>query len=149
MKEIGGYFELDRLTSDKGEYYKDLIALNTARNASVYLVKVKGIKKIYIPYFLCDSISLVCDREKIVYEYYHVDESFQPVFAKALNDDEYLYIVNFYEQLSNERILVLVLKNKCERIIVDNTHAFFQQSTEGIDTIFYSCHKRIRWNVSM
>lgn len=22
MKEIGGYFELDRLTSDKGEYYK-------------------------------------------------------------------------------------------------------------------------------
>ena len=49
MNEIGGYIELDELISN--EYYPDLIALNTARNALVYLVRSKGVEKIYIPYF--------------------------------------------------------------------------------------------------
>lgn len=138
MKEIGGYFELDRLISNRGEYYGNLIALNTARNALVYLVKAKRIKKIYIPYFLCDSVSLVCDREKIKYGYYHTDENFQPVFDKSLDKDEYLYVVNYYGQLTNERIVEL--KNQYGRIIADNIHAFFQKPVSGVDTI-YSCRK--------
>lgn len=138
MKEIGGYFELDRLISNRGEYYGNLIALNTARNALVYLVKAKRIKKIYIPYFLCDSVSLVCDRENIKYGYYHTDERFQPVFDKALGEDEYLYVVNYYGQLTNDRIAGL--KSRYGRIIVDNIHAFFQRPMQGVDTI-YSCRK--------
>lgn len=138
MKEIGGYFELDRLISDNGEYYKDLVSLNTARNALVYLVKAKKINKIYIPYLLCDSVSLVCDRERIEYEYYHTDENFQPIFDRELKDNEYLYVVNLYGQLSNERISEL--KRQYKRIIADNIHAFFQKPIDGIDTI-YSCRK--------
>lgn len=138
MKEIGGYFELDRLTSDKGEYYKNLVPLNTARNALVYLAKAKRIKKIYIPYLLCDSVSLVCDREGIAYEYYHTDENFQPLFYRVLGQNEYLYVVNLYGQLSNDRISEI--REKYKRIIVDNIHAFFQKPVDGIDTI-YSCRK--------
>lgn len=138
MKEIGGYFELDRLTSDKGEYYKSLVPLNTARNALVYLAKAKRIKKIYIPYLLCDSVSLVCDREGIAYEYYHTDENFQPLFDRVLGQNEYLYVVNLYGQLSNDRISEI--REKYKRIIVDNIHAFFQKPVDGIDTI-YSCRK--------
>ena len=138
MKEIGGYFELDRLTGGNGEYYSDLIALNTARNALVYLVKAKGIKKIYIPYFLCDSVSLVCNREGIAYEHYHTNKDFQPIFDKALQDDEYLYVVNLYGQLNNE--IISELKRTYGKIIVDNIHGFFQKPVEGIDTI-YSCRK--------
>lgn len=115
-----------------------MIALNTARNALVYIVKARGIRKIFIPYLLCDSVSLVCDREGIKYEYYHTDENFQPVFDNMLKDDEYLYVVNLYGQISNENILKL--KNKYARIIVDNIHAFFQRPIDGIDTI-YSCRK--------
>lgn len=138
MKEIGGYFGLEGHISNGGEYYKDLVALNTARNALVYLVKAKRIKKLYIPYLLCDSVSLVCDREGIPYEYYHTDESFQPIFDRELKDNEYLYVVNLYGQLSNERILEL--KRQYKRIIADNIHAFFQKPVDGIDT-FYSCRK--------
>lgn len=138
MKEIGGYFELDRLTSDKGEYYKSLVPLNTARNALVYLAKAKRIKKIYIPYLLCDSVSLVCDREEITYEYYHTDRNFQPLFDRVLGQNEYLYVVNLYGQLSNNRISEI--REKYKRIIVDNIHAFFQKPVDEIDTI-YSCRK--------
>lgn len=138
MKEIGGYFELDKLKANNGEYYSNLIALNTARNALVYLVKAKKIKKIYIPFFLCDSVSLVCDREHIEYECYHTDENLHPILNITLKYNEYIYIVNFYGQLSNERILEL--KNEYTRVIVDNIHAFFQAPITGIDTI-YSCRK--------
>lgn len=138
MKEIGGYFGLESLISNGGEYYSDLIALNTARNALVYFAKARNIRKIYIPYFLCDSVSLVCDREGIAYGYYHTDDLFKPIFDKSMQSDEYLYVVNLYGQLSND--VIYSLKNKYERIIVDNIHAFFQQPIEGIDTI-YSCRK--------
>lgn len=138
MKEIGGYFGFENLLNNCGEYYSGLIALNTARNALVYLVKAKGIRKIYIPYLLCDSVSLVCDRERIAYDYYHIDNNFLPLLEEALGNDEYLYVVNLYGQLSND--VIRSLKNKYERIIVDNTHAFFQQPIEGMDTI-YSCRK--------
>ena len=136
MNEIGGYIELDELISN--EYYPDLIALNTARNALVYLVRSKGIEKIYIPYFLCDSVSNVCTRENIPFEYYHIDKNFEPIFERELKENEFLYIVNFYGQLTEERINALKIKH--QHIIVDNVQAFFDSPIGNIPTI-YSCRK--------
>lgn len=132
--EIGGYFEFENLIHK--EYYPELIALNTARNAVAYLIKTKGIKKLFIPTFLCDSIYKVCEREGCAYDYYEVGEDFQPIFCKKLDDNEWVYIVNYYGQVLNERDL----KEKYIRIIFDNVQAFFQKPIEGIDTI-YSCRK--------
>lgn len=134
--EIGGYFGLEPLISN--EYYKDIIALNTARNALLYILKARKIQKLYIPYYLCDSVSEMCDREGYTYEFYHINSSFLPVFDKELSDNEYLYIVNYYGQISNEQIINLQAKYK--RIIIDNVQAFFQKPVHGIDTI-YSCRK--------
>ncbi|MCQ2454796.1 MAG: hypothetical protein MJ090_01435 [Clostridia bacterium] len=138
MKEIGGYFGLESFKNNGGEYYKDLIALNTARNALVYFVKVQKIKKIFIPYLLCNSVSLVCDRENIEYEYYNIDENFLPVFDRQLKNDEYLYVVNLYGQIANAKLEEL--KNKYKNIIVDNIHAFFEEPIKDTATI-YSCRK--------
>ena len=132
--EIGGYFELEKLIHN--EYYSDLIALNTARNAMAYLIKAKGIKKLVIPAYLCDSIYKVCEREGCHYEFYKVDEKFQPIFEKKLNENEWLYIVNYYGQVRNST----ELKKKYNRIILDNVQAFFQKPIDGIDTL-YSCRK--------
>ena len=134
--EIGGYFGLEPLISN--EYYKDLLALNTARNALLYILKARRIQKLYIPYYLCDSVSEMCDREGYTYEFYHINSGFLPVFEKNLSDNEYLYIVNYYGQISNEQIKKLQAKYK--RIIIDNVQAFFQKPVQGIDTI-YSCRK--------
>ena len=132
--EIGGYFGLENLIHK--EYYPDLIALNTARNAVAYLIKTKRIKKLYIPSYLCDSIYKVCEREGCLYEFYEIDADFQPVFNQSLKDDEWLYIVNYFGQVAN----VKELKATYERIIIDNVQAFFEKPSEGIDTL-YSCRK--------
>lgn len=136
MKEIGGYLELEQFVSN--EYYPNLIALNTARNALVYLLNARKVQKVYLPHFLCDSVSKVCQREGYAYEYYAVKRDFTPDFDKALAAGEYLYIVNFYGQLSNE--MIAEYQKQYHSIIVDNVQAFFQHPVEGVDTL-YSCRK--------
>mgnify|MGYP000882286192 CR=1 FL=1 len=136
MKEIGGYFGLEQLVNN--EYHRDLIALNTGRNALLYVLKAKDIQKLYIPYYLCHSVSYMLEKHKFNYTYYHIDADFNPLFDIRLDDHDYLYIVNYYGQLTNE--VVTSLKQKYERIIIDNAQAFFQKPVVGIDTI-YSCRK--------
>jgi hypothetical protein len=136
MKEIGGYFGLDQLVNN--EYYKNLLSLNTGRNALLYLFKMKNIQKLYIPYYLCNSVSYMLEKHEFDFEYYHIDADFNPIFNKKLCEDEYLYIVNYYGQLTNDK--VIHLNQKYGKIIIDNTHAFFQKPINGIDTI-YSCRK--------
>ncbi len=132
MREIGGYFGLEQLI--KNEYYKDLIALNSARNALVYILKARKIKKLYIPYFLCESVANVLQSEGYLYEYYHIDNALLPIFDKRLDGDEYLYIVNYYGQIDKEK--AIELKNRYGNIILDNVQAFFQEPIVGIDTIY-------------
>jgi hypothetical protein len=136
MKEIGGYFGLDQLVNN--EYYKNLLSLNTGRNALLYLLKAKNIQKLYIPYYLCNSVSYMLEKHEFDFEYYHIDADFNPIFNKKLCEGEYLYIVNYYGHLTNDK--VIHLNQKYGKIILDNTHAFFQKPINGIDTI-YSCRK--------
>jgi hypothetical protein len=136
MKEIGGYFGLEHLISN--EYYKDLIPLNIGRNALLYILKAKNIKKLYIPYYLCNSVCDMLRKNGYDFEYYNIGSEFVPIFNKTLANDEYLYIVNYYGQLTEKKIIDL--KQEHEQIILDNTQAFFQKPTEKIDTI-YTCRK--------
>lgn len=135
MKEIGGYIELD--TYSLPLLHKEAIALNCGRNALAYVLKCKNIKKIYIPKFLCKSVYNVCQREHVLVSFYNIDKSFLPIDL-CLNDDEWLYIVNYYGQLTNDQILDY--KKKYKNIIVDNAQSYFQMPVEGVDTL-YTCRK--------
>jgi len=136
MKEIGGYFGLEQLTSN--EYYKDLIPLNNGRNALLYILKAKKIKKLYIPYYLCDVIRDMLQVNNYEFEFYKIGSDFMPIFNKHLGEDEYLYMVNYYGQITNKKIFDF--KKQFGKIIMDYTHAFFQKPIVGIDTI-YTCRK--------
>lgn len=136
MKEIGGYFGLEELINN--EYYKDSIPLNNGRNALLYILKAKRIKKLYIPYYLCDVISEMLKINNYDFEYYRIDFDFMPILNKKIGKDEYIYIVNYYGQQTNEKIINL--KKQFGQIIMDYTHAFFQKPITGIDTI-YTCRK--------
>lgn len=135
MKEIGGYLELD--TYQLPMLHKDAIALNSARNCLAYLIRKKRIKRIYIPKFLCKSVSDICIKEKVEVLYYSIDIDFFPVELQ-LQQESWLYVVNYYGQLSNQ--LLAQLKAKYKNIIVDNVQAYFQEPVNGIDTI-YTCRK--------
>jgi hypothetical protein len=136
MKEIGGYFGLESFT--EGSMYSGLVGVNSARNALVYLLYARRINKLYIPYYLCNSVSGVCEREGFAYEYYNIGNDLLPIFDKELGEGEYLYVVNYFGQLDDG--VILSLKARYGNLILDNVQAFFHKPIEGIDTL-YSCRK--------
>ncbi len=136
MKEIGGYLELEDFHG--GEYYPDAVAVNNGRNGLLYLIKAQNIRKLYIPYYLCDSVSELCERSVCPYESYPIHEDFTPAFDSSLKKGEYLYIVNYFGRLDDEKIQAL--KTQYKNVILDNVQAFFSRPQHGIDTI-YSCRK--------
>lgn len=135
MREIGGYIELDSYRLPM--LHEGAIALNSGRNCLRYLIRAKKIKKIVLPKFLCASISEVCNIEKVSIRFYSVGEDLLPQRIE-LQDDEWLYIVNYYGQLKNVKLQHFV--TTYERVIVDQVQAYFQTPLEGIDTI-YTCRK--------
>lgn len=132
MREIGGYIELDtyrgKMLHDGG------IKLNCGRCALDYVIRTKKIKKIYVPKFMCNSNDLVLRKNSVETKYYSIGKDFKPIIEKR-QADEWLYLVNYYGQLSNEYI-----KTLGNNIIVDNAHAYFQKNIEGYITI-YNCRK--------
>ena len=136
LKEIGGYFGLENYGGN--EYHENAVAVNSGRNALLYLIKAHKIEKLYIPHYLCDTVYKLCEREEIPYEFYNVNIDFTPAFDKDLQKNEWIYIVNYYGQISNEQIKEY--KAKYKNIVFDNVQSFFQEPVKGIDTV-YSCRK--------
>ncbi|MEG0395976.1 MAG: hypothetical protein RR764_02330 [Oscillospiraceae bacterium] len=136
MQEIGGYLGLEQF--DGHEKYAKLVAVNSGRNALLYILRAREINKIYIPFFLCDSVSALCDKYHYQYEYYHINNQFEPIFDKELKPNEYLYIVNYYGILDADKLRCF--KALYTNIIVDNVQAFFSEPIDEIDAV-YSCRK--------
>ncbi len=136
MREIGGYIEFEYFCGR--EYHEGALALNSGRHCVEYLIRAEGIKKLYMPYFMCDSVSSLCLRLGVDVGYYHTDIDFCPRFEGELGEGEWLYVVNYYGQLDDR--LVAELQKKYGRVILDNAQAFFKKPIGDIPTC-YTCRK--------
>lgn len=135
MKEIGGYFDFECYT--KKHYHCNALRLNSARYAIEYILKVREIQKIYIPYYVCDSVINMIKKNNIEVQFYNISESFMPVFNKQLNNKEVILIVNYFGLLTD---IIPKLSRKFKNVIIDNTQAFFVKPINEIDTV-YSARK--------
>lgn len=135
MKEFGGYIELD--TYRMPMLHDGALALNCGRNCLAYLIKARRIQRVKVPFFMCDSVFDACKRYGAEISFYHVDKQFKPVNI-FLADDEWLYVMNYYGQLTSEYITEL--KQKYDRVIVDNAQAYFDMPVANTDTL-YTCRK--------
>jgi hypothetical protein len=135
VKEYGGYIELD--TYRQPMLHDGALALNCGRNCLAYLIKARRIRKIKVPFFMCDSVFDVCKRYGAELSFYHVGVQFKPIEVSLAND-EWLYVVNYYGQLTTEYLTEL--KDKYDRVIVDNAQAYFDKPVTNTDTL-YTCRK--------
>ena len=136
-KEIGGYFELEDFGGK--EYYPNLYKVNLGRTALRWLLEGRGYTKIYLPVFLCESVTEACEQHGIRISRYQLGAELNVLLPrKKLGESECLYLVNYYGQLTDEKILAY--QKIFGNIIVDHTHAFFQKPLPGVDTL-YSCRK--------
>lgn len=71
---ISGYFELELLNGE--EFHVEAIALNSGRFCFEYLLRCRKYKKVYVPYFTCDTAVESIIKLGIPYEFYHIDKEY-------------------------------------------------------------------------
>lgn len=133
-KPIGGFLQLDSFSGK--EFYNRGMSFNLGRTALVYAIKQKGYKKMWIPYYLCDCISYIFDREGIQYEYYHIDNNFLPLISECLHEYEAVLIVNYFGFLTENQLNNF--QKKYGNVIIDNSQAFY---AKGNQLSVYTCRK--------
>lgn len=136
MEAIGGYFELELR---KGEHYhQDALRLNTARNCFEYILLARKYTKVYIPYYTCEVMLQPLHKLHITYEFYHINESLEPVETIQLHDNEAFLYTNYFGL--KQRCVEYLASIYQSQLIVDNAQAFYAPRIAGIDT-FYSPRK--------
>ena len=134
---IGGYFELET-NQQQHCYHPQAIALNTGRNALEYLLTVKRIHTIYLPYFTCDVLLEPVKKLNVPVQYYHIDEQLEPVFDfNVLKDDDAFLYTNYFGLKED---YIRKLSGQCKQLIVDNAQGFYAKPFNGEPTI-YSARK--------
>ena len=135
-REFGGYFELE--VFEGSVFHDDAVSLNTGRNALGYVLEARGIERILLPDYLCDSVVEVCDRFGVQVGRYPIGRDLRPLELPDVGAEEWLYVVNYFGQLSDAEQNSLA--RVYPRLIIDNTQSFFTRPLRGVDTL-YTCRK--------
>ena len=134
-KEIGGYLELERFMGPM--LHEKALALSSGRACLSYLIEQRKIRKIALPDFNCDIVEAVCRIHEVKIRFYPVGADLRPKSLQT-EEDEWLYLVNFYGQLSADELQRVAAR--VPRLIVDNAQAYFDLPLKSVDTL-YTCRK--------
>lgn len=133
---IGGYFSLE--LPYREEYHKDALKLNIGRNCLEYILRKRQYHKVYLPYYTCDSVLQPFRKLHIEYEFYKLDSIFEIITEIRLGKQEGILYTNYWGL--NDYLVKRYADLYGNRLIIDNTQAFYAKPIQGIDT-FYSCRK--------
>lgn len=142
MNPLGGYFSLE--LNEGVERHPDALRLNAGRYALEYILKARKYRKVYLPYYICDSVLQPIERLRVAYEFYHLDEQLEPKTEMHPKDDEAVLYVNYFG-LKNKIADTICCAYK--NTILDNTQAFYCEKGNKNDDksvqcdTFYSCRK--------
>lgn len=135
MKEIGGFFEL-QLPSGLG-FHNDAVAVNSGRNAFRCFLRSVRPEKVFLPFYICDSILEPLEAEGIKYQFYPLDDTMAPVPEWEQSPHDWVLVVNYF---GLHNALVRKLTACWRNVVVDNVQAFFCPPEPEIPT-FYSPRK--------
>lgn len=133
---IGGYLELE-LRKGK-HFHQDALRLNTGRNCFEYILRARGYKHVWLPYYTCEVLLEPLHKLNISYSFYNIDNNLEPETLPSLNRDEAFLYTNYYGLKS--ATLKPLSSHYGNQLIVDNAQAFFASPLPGIDT-FYTARK--------
>ncbi len=136
-REIGGYLELERFSGPM--LHEGDIALNCGRSCLEYLIELRGIRVIWLPDFLCSSVSGLCRKVGVEVKEYRVSAGFKPASDIEVGRGEWLYLVDYYGQLTKADV-ESALGVADGRLIVDESQGYYREPWGYADTL-YTCRK--------
>ena len=136
-REIGGYLELERFSGPM--LHEGDVALNCGRACLEYLIELRGIRTVWLPDFLCSSVPNLCRKADVEVRTYQIGDGFRPVYDFEVANGEWLYLVDYYGQLTRVDVDI-ALEASVGRLIVDESQGYYREPWEGADTL-YTCRK--------
>lgn len=97
-----------------------IVKLNLARNCIRYLIRLYGIKEIFIPYYTCPTVWQAAQKEKCKIKFYHIDNNFMPL--QNFEKKDFIIYTNYFG-INNKNCETLA--DQYPNLIIDNSQAFF------------------------
>lgn len=140
-KPIGGYFEWEFPKETYSIPHEGSFLVNNARSALQLILQSLGdVKKVYLPYYICDSVTIALKAVGISFSQYHIDCNLKMVDTIELKNGEYIIYTNYFGVMDSYcRKLAEIYRY---RLIVDNAQALYAQHIEGTHSV-YSYRKYI------
>lgn len=111
-------------------YHSEVIGLSTGRACLGVFIEQTRTKKVIVPYYTCDVTYRPFQLRGIPLEYYEINQDLEPQFLPELNEGEYFLYTNYFGV--KEAYTLELVRQYGSKLLVDNTHCFFQQGYSGI-----------------
>lgn len=133
-KALGGYLELD-LPNQQSDWLAQAYKFNSARAAFASLVNQLAIRTVWLPRYLCDTMSDVFSNSKIELKFYDLADDFSIKGDPAVGDNALLLYVNYFGVCEKESLGVIV-KYGVNKVVIDNSQAFFSKPFDTLATLY-------------
>ncbi len=136
--EVGGYFGLDL------PYYCDpfpnTYKFQSGRAAFRALLECAGIKEVWLPEYICDSIFQAVEDSGATAKTYLLDDSLYPKKLRSLCFDACVILYVNYFGLCRDNVNRLFREIPNKHLVIDNSQALFEKHSDALAT-FYSVRK--------
>ncbi|WP_233804005.1 hypothetical protein [Paraburkholderia sp. HP33-1] len=131
---IGGYFELE-LPPGQGELYPDALRFQSARAAFFALLETGRPKRIWMPWYNCETMLEPPAMAGVEVRRYRIDEQFNIADDIEIDSRDWILYVNYFG-LCDERIDRLLERLPRERVVIDNSQALFSAPRDCLATLY-------------
>lgn len=133
-KAIGGYFELE-LPNGQGHYYPQALKYQSARAAFYALLLFIKPKRVWMPYYICDSMVAPLIKAGVEIYFYSLNKDLSIQEDFDLQKSDLLLYVNYFGVCSHIQDSILKKYNK-EQVVFDHSQAFFVPPMDCLATIY-------------
>jgi hypothetical protein len=121
---VGGFFEAEKPSNLAQDiFHPQAISVTSGRACLKQILKSTQAKRMYIPFYICDTVLAVIQEAGAEFKFYKLNEDLTPASLPELNADELFLYVNYFG-LNSETAEALRVQYG-QQFILDNTQAFF------------------------
>ena len=128
MKTIGGFLPLE-IPSGESSWHRGAAVFTSGRAAWHAILRERRPRRVRLPFYICDAAIQPLAATGTPFDFYPIDERFQPRFDPPCGSDELSLVVNYFG-LQTPFVDALVAAH-CPDIVVDDTQAFFRRGLVG------------------
>ncbi len=128
QRPIGGFFELE-VPHTGSQPHPNAVALSTGRSCTLVILEQLKPRLVHVPFHSCAASLAPFEKANVPFRFYGLNEDLSPNDLPELGADEYILWINYYGLC--DRITDGLKARFGNRLIIDDTHAFFNEGHDG------------------